>query len=156
MHFHFPRKTTVFLFYHVLDFFHCVSIWCDLWRTVIRHFCSCTLAVPLRARFKGSCVTPDLLTRLKSRLLLRTWQKPKEFAWSVCIEHPEEHFERTVTHFSNLLWKMMRVQGPDSAVENGSKTPAGCWRWMGMFSSSWVFSDGSLLVQNSLKPGGFV
>lgn len=149
----FSQDNNCIIFYYVLDFFHSVSIWRDFWRTVIWHFCSCTLAVPPCARFHGSHVFSDLLTRLKSRPLLRTWEKDKEFPWSVCVARPEEQFERT---FSTLLWKMLSVQCPDSAAENDSKTPVGSWWWKGMFSSSWVFSDGRLQVKNSLNPGGFV
>lgn len=107
----FSQDNNCIIFYYVLDFFHSVSIWRDFWRTVIWHFCSCTLAVPPCARFHGSHVFSDLLTRLKSRPLLRTWEKDKEFPWSVCVARPEEQFETT---FSTLLWKMLSVQCPVS------------------------------------------
>lgn len=68
-----------------------------------RVFCSCMLAIPLRARFNWTSVISDLLTRFKRRPLLRMQVKAKEFAQSVCRAHPEQQFEKAVIHFITQL-----------------------------------------------------
>lgn len=91
-----------------------------------RVFCSCMLAIPLRARFNWTSVISDLLTRFKRRPLLRMQVKAKEFA--VCMQSTSwAAIWKGCNSFHHSAGKMQSTQAPDTAMENGSEAPAGCW-----------------------------